>query len=159
MRKIIIVRGALGVGKTTVSKILAEQMCAEYVSIDRILEENNLDKGDGIPVGNYLISNEIVSHLLQESEKSFIIDGCFYYQEQIDDLEQKINEDVQIFTLVSSVEICITRESKRNRVYGEDAARFVHMITNKVKAGYEIDNTDLSIEETVNRIVKQISKK
>jgi len=49
------------------------------------------------------------------------------------------------------VEKCIERDSKREKVYGEDSARFVHMITTKIQAGHEINNTDLSVAETVEK--------
>ena len=63
---------------------------------------------------------------------------------------------MEIFTLTSHVEKCIERDSKRQKVYGEDSARFVHMVTTKIRAGHEIDNTDLSLEETVEKIMEKI---
>ena len=89
MKKIIIIRGPLGVGKTTVAKILSRNLNADYLSLDQILKENNLESVDGIPLKNFLTANEIICNLVNNSEKSFIIDGCFYYQEQIDDLVNK----------------------------------------------------------------------
>ena len=158
MIKLIIIRGPLGVGKTTVSKILAQNLRARYVSLDQIVDDNKLvaPNADGIPLESYLKANEIILNFANKSDKTYIIDGCFYYQEQIDDLVNKFNNDVVIFTLVSDVQTCIQRDSQRPKVYGEDSTRYVHMVTTKVKAGYEIDNTNLTTEETVKKILDKI---
>ncbi len=156
MKKVIIIRGPLGVGKSTIAKLLAKKLHAEYLSIDKILKDSHLEGTGGIPLENYLKSNEIILHLISNSKKTCIIDGCFYYQEQIDDLRQKIEDNITIFTLISRVDICIMRDSNRDLSYGEDAARFVHMITMKVKAGHEIDNSNLTIQETVEEIMEKI---
>jgi len=156
MKKLIIIRGPLGVGKTTVSKILARNLNAEYLSLDQIIDDNNLDGTDGIPLENFLKANELILELTRKKEGSFIIDGCFYYQEQLDDLKKKFADNVEIFTLISDLEKCIERDAKRSKVYGEDSVRFVHMITTKIQAGYEIDNSHLTLEETVERIMCEI---
>ena len=156
MNKLILIRGPLGVGKTTVSKILAEKLRAEYLSLDEILEENDLEDTDGISLENFLKGNEIIFAITNKSENSFIVDGCFYYQEQIDDLKNKFNNDIIIFTLTSPVETCIERDSKRPKVYGEDSARYVHMMTTKIKAGYEIDTANLTTEETAEKIMEKM---
>jgi hypothetical protein len=92
-------------------------------------------------------------------DKKVIIDGCFYYEEQIEDLKKRFNDDVEIFSLLSDVEKCIYRDSKREKVYGEDSARYVHMITSKVKAGHEIKSDNLTTEETVGEIQKIFKNK
>jgi len=158
MKKLIIIRGPLGVGKTTVSKLLSQNLNLEYLSLDKIIEDNKLvpANSDGIPLESYLKANQIILDLGKKSKKSFIIDGCFYYQEQIDDLVKKFDKDVEIFTINSHVDKCIERDSKREKVYGEDSARFVHMVTTRIQAGHEIDNTDITVEETVDKIMEKI---
>lgn len=158
MKKLIIIRGPLGVGKTTVSQLLSQNLQLKYLSLDQIVDDNKLvpANSDGIPLESYLKANQIILDLAKRSENSFVIDGCFYYQEQIDDLVEKFDNDVEIFTLTSHVDKCIERDSKREKVYGEDSARFVHMVTTKIQAGNEIDNTDLTVEETVEKIMEKI---
>jgi len=156
MKKLILIRGPLAVGKTTVSKLLAKNLHAEYLSLDKILEDNNLEGTNEIPLENFLKSNEIIFKLISNSKNSFILDGCFYYQEQIDDLKQKFKNNIIIFTLTSSVETCIERDSKRKKIYGEDSARYVHMVTTKIKTGHEIDNSGLTIQETIAKIMEKI---
>jgi len=157
--KLIVIRGPLGVGKTTVSKILTQNLNIEYLSLDQILKDNDLEGTDGIPLKNFLKGNKIISEIANKSKNSFIIDGCFYYEEQINDLKKKFDNDVIIFTLNSDVEKCIERDSKRTKVYGEDSARFVHMVTTKIQVGHKIDNSNLSIEETVEKIMNIINVK
>jgi len=158
MKKLIVIRGPLGVGKTTVSKLLSRNLHLEYLSLDKIVDDNNLvpPDADGIPLESYLKANDIIFNLANQRGNSFLIDGCFYYQEQIDDLVKKFDDNVVIFTLTSHVEKCIERDSKRPKVYGEDSARFVHMVTTKIQAGHEIDNTNLTVEETVKNIMEKI---
>ncbi len=157
MSNIIVVRGSLGVGKTTISKMLAKDLDFEYISVDSILDEYKLDDGDdGIPLESFLKVNNVIEKLLQEKKNGFVIDGNFYYQKQIEDLQHRCKNDIDIVTLVSDVDTCMKRDAQREKVYGEDAARYVHMITSKVKAGYDVDNTDLSAEETVEAIKSYI---
>ena len=156
MPKIIVIRGPLGVGKTTIAKVLSEKIEAEYLSLDKILAENDLEGTDGIPVENFLKANEIIFNLIKGSEKSFVVDGCFYYAEQIEDLKKKFENDMVIFSLISSVEKCIERDSKRKLVYGEGATRYVHMITMKVREGIEIDNEDLTVDETLGVVLEKL---
>jgi len=158
MKKLIVVRGPLGVGKTTVSKILSQNLHLEYLSLDKIVDDNHLvpPNADGIPLESYLKANKIIHDIVSKSENSFIIDGCFYYQKQINDLKKKFSGRIKIFTLISDVEKCIERDAKREKVYGEDSTRFVHMITTKIKAGCEIDNSRLTVQETVEKIMEKI---
>ncbi len=157
MKKIIVIRGPLGVGKTTVSKILAQKLKTDYLSLDKIIDDNNLETKDGITLESFLKANEIILATAQKSKASLIVDGCFYYQQQIDDLKENFKDDVIIFTLISGVEKCIERDSKRPHVYGEQTAKYVHSITTKIKVGYQIDNSDLSEEETVKKIMELLA--
>ena len=149
----IVIRGPLGVGKTTVSKLLAQNLQAEYVSVDTILNDNNLANDETISLESFLKVNKIVLELANKSEKNFVVDGNFYYQEQIDDLQNKFKNDILIFTLITDVETCIERDFKREKTYGEDSVRYVHMITSRIKSGYEVDTSRLKVQETVENIM------
>jgi hypothetical protein len=39
MKKLIIIRGSLGVGKTTVSQLLSQNFHLEYLSLDQIVDD------------------------------------------------------------------------------------------------------------------------
>lgn len=156
MPKVILIRGPLGVGKSTVSKTLAQDLSAEYISVDHMLEDNHLVGQNGIPLESFLKVNSIIFKRAQESRKTLVVDGNFYYQEQIDDLKNKFKDAVRIFTLTADVETCMQRDSKREKVYGEDAVRHVYMLTTKVKAGCTIDTTDLQEKKTIQKIKEKI---
>jgi predicted kinase len=144
MSYFIIIRGPLAVGKSTIAKQLAKNLGAEYISVDKVMEDNGLDKVDpdsGIPVENFIKGNEISLPKIKDclkSGKSVIVDGCFYYQEQIEHFLNNV-DNVKVFTLKASVETCIERDSKREKIYGEDAARYVYFIVNKFNFGTVID--------------------
>lgn len=160
MKKLIVIRGPLGVGKTTVATVLAQKLNAEYISLDHILDDNNLvtPDTDGIPLESFLTANTIIVDTASKSQSTYILDGCFYYQEQIEDLQKKFHEDVAIFTLLSNVETCIARDLKRQKSYGEDSTRYVYGVTTAIHAGVEIDTTDMSVDETVEIIMMNIER-
>lgn len=72
----------MGIGKTTVSHILSQNLRLEYLSLDKIIDDNYLAPTDldEIPLEIYLKANEIIFDLAKKSKNTFIIDGCFYYQ-------------------------------------------------------------------------------
>lgn len=159
MHTVILIRGALGVGKTTVAKDVAKKLNAEYFSIDRILEELQLDKSDGecIPAKNFIAAQEHTLPQIKASltnGRSVVIDGNFYHKEQIEFFNQHFKTNVRIFTLHAPVEVCIERDSKRKKPYGEDAARAVHSLVSRFDAGVVIDTTNKSILEVVQEIVQ-----
>ena len=57
----IIIRGPLGVGKTTVGQALEKRLDANYISIDGVMETNDLDKveDENIPVRNFILATEL----------------------------------------------------------------------------------------------------
>jgi len=89
----VIIRGPLGVGKSTIASNLAKILDAEHVSMDDLLNKHGLDKvleKEGcIPAKNYIKANEIILPTAikkLEEGKNVIFDGCFYHKEQIDHL-------------------------------------------------------------------------
>ena len=153
----VIIRGSLGIGKTTIAKKLAGKLKAKYIAFDKILEENGLDKSDNnfapedfIKADNIIIPG--VKKALSEG-KIVILDGCFYFKEQIKHLEKNLPKGYA-FNLKAPVETCIKRDSKRKKVYGEKAAKEVYELISKFNYGIEI-NTD---KKTENDVVKEILK-
>jgi shikimate kinase len=157
--KHIIIRGPLAVGKSTIAKELSERLSYEYVSLDELIDSNKLVPSGvvGVPIESFMRANELLWDYAEQSEQPLVIDGCFYYQEQIDDLIKKLDGEVVIFSLICSIEECVRRDSGRVKVYGEDAARFVHMMVDRVKAGIEIDVTKLSPSEALAAIATELT--
>lgn len=158
MSYFIIVRGPLGCGKTTIAKRLAQDLRAEHISIDDILDEHGLDQADpeigGISAANFIKANEIVLPGVKDALKNgkvVVFDGCFYHKEAIDHLIDNLPYPHYVFTLKAPVEMCITRDKGRSKTYGEDAARVVHMFVSKFDYGINIDASG-TFENTVEAI-------
>ena len=156
MSYFIIIRGPLGIGKSTIAKALAEILKAEYIAIDKVLEENGLDRKDNnytskdfIKV-NDLVLPQVKEHL--KKGKVVIFDGNFYFKEQIQHLEKNLPFEKFIFSLKADVETCIKRDCTRTRVYGEKAAREVHDLVSKFDYGVNV-YTD---EKTEDEVIKEI---
>ncbi len=153
---ILILRGPLGVGKTTVARLLAQRLDGLYLSVDRILEEHGLDKGpNGIPARNFwragLLSLPAAQVALAQN-RPVIYDGNFYYISQIRHLLRRLPGPSHVFTLQAPLEVCIQRDQGRERVYGVDAAAWVYYLTGRVQAGMPIETagkTALGVVEEI----------
>jgi len=147
MSYFIIIRGPLGCGKSSISKIICEKLNAEYISVDKILEEHELedDKEEGyISQKSFLKANEIaikVSKPLLEKGKRVVFDGNFYWKSQLDDLTSKLKHPHKIFTLKAPLDVCIKRDSKRVPPHGKDATKAVYTKSTEYDAGINIDVT------------------
>jgi predicted kinase len=155
---IILLRGPLGIGKTAASQALAKRLNAAYVSVDNALEKLQLDTSAGvcIPLQNFIEAQKHVLPLIKEAlseGKRVIIDGNFYHKEQLDHFADHFGHDLQIYTLRASVQTCIERDLKRQKPYGEDAARAVHGLVSQFDAGIIIDTEGKLCDEVVNEIL------
>jgi GrpB-like predicted nucleotidyltransferase (UPF0157 family)/shikimate kinase len=165
----IIIRGPLGIGKTTISKILAKKLKAEHISMDKVLEENNLDKVDEkegcIPARNFIKADEIVFPKLKsllDKGKIVIFDGCFYHKEQIEHIERNFQGEHFIFNLKAPLEVCIKRDKGRDKVYGEFAAKIVHKLVSRFDYGANINTEGKTPAQVAKEIIgytKSIKRK
>ena len=160
----ILIRGALGIGKSTISKKLAKILNAEYISMDEVLEKNKLDipsKKEGcIPAKNFIKANDIILPIILkrlEEGKIVIFDGCFYHKEQIEHLKKNLPGKHYAFTLKAPLEACIERDSKRENVYGEGAATAVHNLVSRFDYGKVIDTHNKTVDQVVKKILSYIS--
>ena len=156
----IIIRGPLGIGKSTISKKLAEVLDAKVFHMDHILQQHGLDQvapgAESISAQNFIKAFEIIQKEIEEaltSGKIVIFDACFYHQENITDMQKKLDWEQKVFTLKAPLETCIKRDSQRKVSYGEDAARAVHNLVSRFDAGIMIETQNKSIAETVQEIL------
>lgn len=155
----IIIRGPLGVGKTTVARALARRIRAVYISIDGLLAEHGLDQveeGKYIPVENFIKANELAmpdAKARLSAGDMVIFDGNFYYQEPIEHLIQHLPGECYAFTLKAPLTTCITRDSQRARVYGEGAATAVYNLVSRFDYGINIDTDGKTAAQVVQDIV------
>lgn len=160
MNYFVIIRGPLGVGKSTVAKILAQKLNAKYFSVDQILAENKLDVVDEkigcIPEENFLKVNQIIIQDILKNNQSTIVDGNFYFQNQIENLIQNIPFKSFVFNLIAPLETCINRDSQRSNSHGIGAATAVYNLVSKFNFGETIDISKLTVEESVQTIFSKI---
>ncbi len=156
----IIIRGPLGIGKSTIAKALAKELKATYISFDKVLEENGLDKiDDDFVPEDFIKANEIVLPQIKKDlneGKVVILDGCFYFKEQIKHLEENLPSKFYAFDLKASLESCIKRDSKRKRVYGEEAARAVYNLVAKFDYGKPINTENKTERQVVELIIRNL---
>ncbi|MFZ3355730.1 MAG: AAA family ATPase [Thermoplasmata archaeon] len=107
-----IIRGPLGVGKTTISAALAKSIGAVVVSIDQIADSD----WDGGSVRLYVNANRIAAARARSSlahGTPVVFDGCFYWKTQIADLERRLLYPHEVFTLKAPLSVCIARDASR----------------------------------------------
>jgi len=163
MSYFVIIRGPLGVGKTTIARKLADILDAEYVSIDTVLSEAGLDKVNEkegcIPIQNFIKGNEMVMPKIKENlskGKIVIIDGCFYHKEQIKHFIDHLDASHFVFSLKAPAKVCINRDKNRKKSYGEGAAEAVHCLVSKFDYGTIIDTGSQRPDETIQEIKKYL---
>lgn len=158
---VIIIRGPLGIGKTTISGELAKVLNAKIFHIDKILEEIKLDKVDEklgyIPSVNFLKANKTITPQIKEILDNLgrvIIDGCFYHKEQLEDLKENLrNYKCYTFTLKAALETCTNRDSNRTKSYEKSAAEAVYKLVSKFDYGNVINSEGKNIKQVMNEIL------
>ncbi|MBS3172262.1 AAA family ATPase [Candidatus Woesearchaeota archaeon] len=143
----VIIRGPLGIGKSTIAKSLSEKIKAKHISIDRIIDtfkkewvwEDGYISQKTFIHGNELIVPEAKTFL--ETGKVVVFDGNFYHKSQVDDLIKRLKFSHYVFTLTAPLEVCIARDVERGKTHGEDAARAVYKKSTKFTYGTQIDAT------------------
>lgn len=157
---IIIIRGPLGVGKTTVAMQLCRRLDGCYISVDAILDEHGLDQvTNGIPARNFIKANELALPTARQAladGKTVIFDGNFYYKTPIWHLRRSLPAPLTIFNLKASVEACIERDQGRERVYGEGAASWVHHLVSRFDVGIPIATEGKTADQVVQEILDQL---
>ena len=161
MSYFVIINGPLGCGKTTNAKELASALGAEYISLDLLLKENDLEDIEpdaGIRASSFIKALDIVipdAKKLLTSETIVVFDGCFYHKDVLDHLVNSLPFQNYIFTLKAPLDVCIRRDKERETTLGEDAARAVYNLVSRHTFGQVIDNSG-SPEETLKDILSYL---
>jgi len=158
----IIIRGPLGIGKSTIAQKLAKILKAEYISIDKFLKENNLDRvNNNLTAEDYIKANNLVLPKVKASLNKgtiVIFDGCFYFKEQIEHIKKNLKTFKSfIFNLKAPLETCIERD--RKRVYGAQAAKEVYELVSKFDSGIIINTNNRTEEEVIHKILNRLPKR
>lgn len=158
----LIIRGPLGCGKSTIARRLARMLKAEYVAVDRVLDEHHLTKDHEqgyISQKSFLKANKIIApqakRTLQQGTP-VIFDGNFYWKSSIEDLIKRLKIGKlpfphYVFTLKAPLRICIERDRKRSKKHGEEAVRAVYKKATGFKYGVVMEVT-----KSTKKVVKEI---
>jgi len=158
----IIIRGPLGIGKTTIATRLAKILKAEYVPFDLLLEKYKLDQVPPsepcIPAANFIKVDNIILPKIKKllKKKIVIFDGCFYHKKHIQHLIKNLKFPHHVFTLKAPVSVCVSRDLQRNKTLGKDSAKAVHWLCSKFDYGIVIKNNK-TINETVKEIISYLN--
>ena len=81
LRRVILVSGTAGVGKSSVSRLLARQLTAIHVNISKLAEQEQLirgkDHGRGTLIADTDELSERIQAKLRQSESDVIVDGHY----------------------------------------------------------------------------------
>jgi predicted kinase len=136
----VIVRGPLGVGKTACAERLAQQIGAEYISIDRILDEHGLWESGRL--SEFLRANRVAAARAQPClarGRPVVFDGNFYWRSQLKDLIGRLPYPHYVYTLEAPLTVCIERDRRRDPPHGEQGARAVYAKSTRFAYGIAID--------------------
>ena len=150
----VILRGPLGVGKTTISAALAKAIGAAVVSIDKIADKD----WDGGSVRMYVKANQVAAGRARRAlahGTPVVFDGCFYWKTQIRDLEKRLPFPHRVFTLRASLPVCIERDARRKVVFGAEAAQQVYRKVTRFEYGLPVDAAQ-EVSATVRDILSHL---
>jgi thymidylate kinase len=150
----VIVRGPLGIGKSTVSKSLAEKISAKYISIDQLLDDHGLWVSGRL--SEFLRANDFAVERGRgylERGVPVIFDGNFYWKTQIEDLVRRLGHPHVVFTLKAPLSVCIDRDGGRASSHGETAARQVYAKSMRFDFGIGVDAA-----RPVDLVVREIAR-
>jgi len=141
---VVLIRGPLGIGKTTVARAAAAALDAAYVSVDAILEAHDLEVWeDGyISLGSFLRANDVAVGEVNASlaaGRSVVVDGNFYWPEAIADLARRVAAPVWVVSLAGPVELCLERDAGRARPFGPESVHAVYAKSTAFPAGRAVD--------------------
>lgn len=142
----LIIRGPLGIGKSTVTRELCQRLGATALSIDQILEEHGLEEWeDGfISEDSFRQANAIAAHRAEKpltQGSPVIFDGNFYWKSQIEDLVARLPYPHEILTLDAPLAVCIARDAGRAVSLGSEGATQVYQKSTAFQIGVLMDAT------------------
>jgi predicted kinase len=158
MTYFVIIRGPAGIGKSTISELLARKIKAKVIHFDRKMDKANLVYIPGekwIPLHKFLKADKIIAPKVKielKNGKNIVFDGNFYHKEQIKDLIKRLNSKHFIFTLKANLKECIKRDKARKKYLGRKPISDVFKLVSKFDYGTKIDTE----KKTENQVIKDI---
>jgi len=128
-----------------VARNVASRIAAEYISIDRILEQRGLEdewEAGYISQRSFLRANSFAAEEARRSldaDRPVVIDGNFYWKSQVEDLRLRLAYPHRVFTLRAPLSVCIERDGRRAPSYGAEAAAEVYAKATEFDYGTVLD--------------------
>jgi cytidylate kinase len=158
MGKLIFINGSINSGKTTTARLLAAKIGAEFINVD--------DLNDSIP--NFNLATDLdksmdlaiktINQLLNDGKD--VVANYVVRPKDFDRLIKEVNTDEQhVITLAPRLEVAQSQRGDR-KLSEWEIQRVKHHYDTGIaspKFGHIIDNSDLSIGQTVDQILKTIS--
>jgi broad-specificity NMP kinase len=153
MNKLIIIRGPLGIGKTTIANKLASELHVECISIDEVLKDNGLEKDEDYVAEDFIKVNEIIIPRLKLllKKQCVIVEGNFYFREVLKHLINNTPGNPIVFTLKAALQTCLDRDKERKNSHGPLATEAIYNIVNKFDYGITVD-----CEQNIENIIEKI---
>lgn len=159
MGMLVFISGSINSGKTTTSKALAEKLGAVFIDVD--------DLNDTIPNFNLATdldkSMDLVIKTINESidKNHDVVANYVVRQKDFDRFEEEIKTKKQ-FIVTLSPRLEIAQSQRGDRILTEWEIQRIKYHYDKgiasPKFGYVIDNSNLNIEQTVEKILEIIQK-
>lgn len=156
---LVFISGSINSGKTTTSKALAERLGAAFINVD--------DLNDTIPNFNLATDLDKSMDLAIQTINSFaeqgkdVVANYVVRQKDFDRFEKEIETKRQfVITLSPRLEVALSKRGDRELSEWE-ASRIKHHYDSGIaspKFGYIIDNSDLTLDETVEKIMDLINR-
>lgn len=159
----VIIRGPAGVGKTTVSRVLASRIGASATHFDKVMDELCMDYVEGekwIPLQRFLKADEaLLPKFATELDggRNVVIDGNFYHREQIEDLTGRLNFPHAVFTLKADLDECLKRDRARSNALGGRGIEDVFRLVDAFDYGNVIQTRGRTADEVVEEIVTALN--
>lgn len=156
---LVFISGSINSGKTTTSKLLAKKLGAKFVNVDDLNDRiPNFNLATDLDKSMDLAIAEINKHLAMGST---VVANYVLRKKDWRRLQEEVNTpDIYVVTLSPKLEIAQSKRGDRTLTEWEIARIKYHYDTGVASPefGHIIDNSDISAEETVNKILTIISQ-
>lgn len=164
MLRFVIIRGPAGIGKTTVSNLLASELNAICIHEDEVKSECKVEYVLGekwIPEDkSAIVVKKIKEYVYAALGKgdSVIVEGNFYHKSLLHDLASSFSDSI-IITLTASSLTCIDRDRLRSQPIGPQRVKDVYALVSAFDAGIVINTDGSTSQMVVSKIFNVLEKK
>lgn len=160
MTYFVILRGPLGAGKTTISRLLAKAIPGVHIDLDRILEKEAPEewRSDSLSERSFIRANEVAveqAWSVLANGTPVIFDQNFYYLSTLEDLIGRLKYPYRVFTLDVPLEVCIERDRGRDISYGTKSTNDVYRRNAGLEYGIRVDG-NRPVEVVVDEILRHL---